>query len=116
MKLRGRLLTIKELAKEHGVSKQAMHQRLRKLNELYGGKLFVRATNKPNSKILVREDVLKLAMMGLQEDTAPVTQTKFDELYEYTRQLKKQMNGLGARLRTLEARKPCSCEYGQENG
>lgn len=104
--LRGRLLSIAELAKEHGVSKRTMAGRLAKLDELYGNKLLIRPKAK-NGKILVREDLLRLATLGLQKGQAPVPQYKYDELHEAVRALKKQVNGYGARLRKLETRATC---------
>ena len=107
--IKGRLLTISELAKEQGLNKRTLAYRLSKVNELYDGKLFIKSSDAKNATIYVREDILKLITEGVleeDEEDLPVPKRVFDEvmsgIFEKLRQMTKKINSQGARIRELE--------------
>lgn len=107
--IKGRLITISELAKEQGLNKRTLAYRLSKVNELYDGKLFIKSSDAKNATIYVREDILKLITEGVleeDEEDLPVPKRIFDEamsgIFEKLRQMTKKINAQGARIRELE--------------
>ena len=95
------LLSVSELAREAGVSPRRMKYRLKRLDAQRGG-LIVRLTESPTGKIFVKKSALKQYAPELLElDLA--TSEQVESLQRDVHVLRRQVNGLQANVRDLNA-------------
>jgi len=95
------LLSVAELAREAGVSHRRMKYRLKRLDAQRGG-LIVRLSESPTGKIFVRKSALKKHAPELLEIELATSQ-EVDDIRRDIHVLQRQVNGVAANVRELNA-------------